>query len=85
MKRRALKGLKNLDEESKLRDRVIENLEILKEYPIPRLLNLKKLRGYEDTYRIRIGRIRIVYSINWGEGRMIIHFIGPREKAYRGI
>ncbi len=83
MKKRALKGLKTLDNE--LRERILETLEILEENPIPHFLDLRKLRGYEDTYRIRVGKIRIVYSINWEDERIVVHFIGPREKAYRGI
>ncbi|MGQ9690910.1 MAG: type II toxin-antitoxin system RelE family toxin [Thermoproteota archaeon] len=33
-------------------------------------------------YRIRIGDLRIVYGVNWSEKKILIHFIGPREKAY---
>ena len=46
---------------------------------------MRKLRGYKDTFRIRVGKIRIVYSIDWGSKRIIVHFIGLREKAYRGL
>ncbi len=68
-----------------LREKVLEILEILEENPIPRSLDLRKLRGYKDTFRIRVGKIRIVYSIDWGSKRIIVHFIGLREKAYRGL
>lgn len=27
-------------------------------------LNVKKLRGYDDTYRIRKSRVRVVYSLD---------------------
>ncbi len=83
LKKRALKGLKSLDNE--LRRRILEALEILEENPIPHSLDLRKLRGYEDTYRIRVGKVRIVYSVDWEKERIVVHFIGPREKAYRGI
>jgi len=83
LKKRALKGLSDLGHE--LQEKVLEILEILGKNPIPRSFDLKKLRGYEDTFRIRIGRIRIVYSIDWENERILVHFIGPRERAYRGI
>ena len=52
--------------------------------PIPfRKFDVAKLKGYENTYRIRIGNLRIVYEVNWDEKRILIHFIGPREKAYK--
>ncbi len=82
LKKRALKGLNDLEHD--LREKVLEMLDVLEENPIPRSLDLRKLRGYEDTFRIRIGRIRIVYSIDWESGRIMVHFIGPRERAYRG-
>ena len=83
LKKRALKGLKSLDNE--LRRRILEALGILEENPIPHSLDLRKLRGYEDTYRIRVGKVRIVYSVDWEKERIVVHFIGSREKAYRGI
>ena len=73
------------DLEYGLREKVLEILEILEENPIPRSLDLRKLRGYKDTFRIRVVKIRIVYSIDWGSKRIIVHFIGLREKAYRGL
>ena len=42
-----------------------------------------KLKGYENTYRIRIGDYRIVYEVFWGRKRIVIHFIGRRKAAYR--
>jgi mRNA-degrading endonuclease RelE of RelBE toxin-antitoxin system len=27
-------------------------------------------------------RARIVYEVSWDERRILIHFIGPRERAY---
>ena len=83
MKKRALKGLKNLDSAS--RKRILETLEILEENPLPQSLDIRKLRRYGDTYRIRVGKVRIVYSVNWEKEEITVHFIGPREKAYRGI
>jgi len=81
-KRRVLKVLEGLDRER--RKRFDEVLSILKKNPIPfRALDVVKLKGYENTYRIRIGDYRIVYEVLWDEKRILIHFIGRRKTAYR--
>ena len=81
-KRRVLKVLEELDRER--RKRFEEVFSILKKNPIPfRELDVVKLKGYENTYRIRIGDYRIVYEVLWDEKRILIHFIGRRKAAYR--
>ena len=81
-KKRTLKILKRLSKEKK--NKIREAVTILKSEPIPfRKFDIAKLRGYENTYRIRIGSLRIIYEINWDEKRILIHFIGSREKAYK--
>ncbi|MFQ6055193.1 MAG: type II toxin-antitoxin system RelE/ParE family toxin, partial [Methanosarcinales archaeon] len=62
---------------------LIEMLDILESNPLPfKKYDLKKLKGYQDTYRIRIGDLRIVYEINFTKKHIVIHFIGTRSKAY---
>jgi len=81
-KKRTLKILKRLDEEKK--NKIKEVIVTLKNDPVPfRKFDIAKLRGYENTYRIRIGDLRVIYEVNWDEKRILIHFIGPREKAYK--
>jgi len=83
-KRRVLKALKKLNEGRRKRFREI--FLILKRNPIPfRELDVVKLRGYENTYRIRVGDYRMVYEILWAERRIIVHHVAHREKAYRGM
>ena len=48
-----------------------------------RKFDVVKLRGYENTYRVRVGDLRIVYEVKWDGKRILIHFIGPREKTYK--
>jgi len=81
-KKRTLKILKTLSEERK--NKIKEVITTLKSDPIPfKKFDVAKLKGYDNTYRIRIGNLRIVYEVNWDEKRILIHFIGPREKAYK--
>ena len=82
IKRRAVKALERLPEPYRLR--VLKVLEELRSDPIPfRNYDVKKLRGFEDTFRIRIGDIRIVYTVSWSSKTIIVHFVGYREHAYR--
>ena len=55
----------------------------LKTDPIPfKKTDVCKLQGYENTYRIRMGNLRIVYQVLWDEKTILIHYIGPRKRAY---
>jgi len=44
---------------------------------------VSKLKGYDNAYRIRIGDLRIVYEILWGEKAVLISYVGPRGRAYK--
>jgi len=80
-KRRVLRALERLDRRRK--NKVREVLMILKTDPVPfRRFDVVKLRGYENVYRIRIGNLRIIYEVRWKERKILIHFIGSRERAY---
>ncbi len=82
VKRRAFKALERLPRDYRLR--VLEALDELSTNPIPfKRYDLKKLKGYEGTFRIRIGDIRIIYTIDWNSRNIIVHYIGPRERAYK--
>ncbi len=81
VKRRVLRKLDELDEKRK--SRLKEIIILLKDDPIPfRKVDLSKLKGYENIYRIRVGDLRLVYAVLWAERKILVHYIGPREKAY---
>jgi len=81
VKRRALRKLEKLDEKRKRK--LEEIIMVLKEDPVPfRKMDLCKLRGYHNEYRIRFGNMRLVYTVSWAERKILIHYIGTREKAY---
>ena len=49
----------------------------------PRPAGCRKVQGYDDVYRIRVGRIRVLYSI---DGRRIIVTVlkvAHRREIYR--
>lgn len=43
----------------------------------------RKLTGYEDVYRVRVGGYRILYSVGGRELVIIILKIGHRREVYR--
>ncbi len=51
----------------------------------PRPIGSRKLKGYENDWRIRIGRLRILYSIDEDIKEITIYRIAYRKEAYRGI
>ena len=82
VKRKQLKKIEGFSET--LRAQIREALEVLKGDPVPvRGFDVVKLRGYDSVYRIRVGGVRVVYSVEWGEKTVSIHFIGSRKQAYR--
>jgi mRNA interferase RelE/StbE len=66
-----------------LAKRLNDLLAELKTIPVPYTdYDVVKMKGYRDTYRIRIGDIRVVYEVNEAELVINIEFIGFRGKAY---
>lgn len=61
-------------------DRVLQTLE---ETPIP--AGSRKLSGYPDVYRVRVGDWRIVYVVDWKNRTILVAKIAPRGDAYRNL
>jgi mRNA interferase RelE/StbE len=81
IKRKALKNLAKIDLEQKRN--LKETILLLKTDPLPfKKRDICKLKGYDNTYRIRVGSIRIVYDVLWTQKTILIHYVGTREKAY---
>lgn len=73
--KRAMKNIKSLDIRVKGRVKAgIENI------PFG---DIKKLQGYSNLYRLRIGDYRVIYEI-WDE-EIIIDAVLPRGEAYKGL
>lgn len=66
------------------RRRVAELGKVLKVKPVPaQEYDVSKLGGFEDTYRIRIGGIRIIYKVEWTAQQIAIIKIEWRGGAYK--
>jgi len=56
---------------------------VFRENPIPaEHYDIKKLKGHVDTFRARIGDVRIIYEILWDRKRVHVLLIERRERAY---
>jgi mRNA-degrading endonuclease RelE of RelBE toxin-antitoxin system len=78
---KARKSIKKLPEHYKRR--IIELLLIFRENPVPaEYYDIKKLKGYTDTYRARIGDVRVIYEILWDLKKVHVLLIERRERAY---
>ncbi len=81
IKRKALRTLEKIDSHQK--QKIKSAILILKNDPLPfKKTDISKLKGYDNTYRIRLGSTRIVYEVMWKESIILIHYVGPRKKAY---
>jgi len=76
---RARRQLDRLDGDT--RSRILEALRILRENGFSSRLDLRKLKGYRDHYRLRVGRYRVLFELQ-PEKTAIIYAILPRRRAY---
>jgi len=67
----------------KVQDRVLEALTFLSQNPFSDMLRIKKLKGVENLYRIRIGDYRILYEVRSDVLVVLIIKIGHRREVYR--
>jgi mRNA interferase RelE/StbE len=73
--RKSLRGLQAKDQ-----IKVATALELLRENPLPP--KALKLRG-RDGYRIRLGKLRIIYSLSKGRLLILVINIDYRREIYR--
>ena len=64
----------------KIRLRLLAEIRLLKDNPRPN--GVKKLKGYENTYRIRIGSYRVIYEIKDREMIILVLSSVHRKDAY---
>ncbi len=77
--KRARKGLEKAPEH--IRKKSIEALDALQESFAPvKLFDVKRLKGYEGVFRIRIGDWRMIYEFHKREATIVVLEIGPRGR-----
>jgi len=70
----ASKELKRLDRSVIVR--IVEAIGRLAEEPLPH--GCRKLKGSEDTYRIRVGDYRVVYEV--AKNRLVVEIVRVRHR-----
>ncbi len=67
--------------EKEIFNRIHDKLELLKENPVPH--DSKRMLVYElPTFRIRIGKHRALYRLNYEDKLIIVVKIDKRDKVY---
>ena len=76
----------NLEDAEKIREKISQLLLFVEEQAIIPFteLDIKKMKGdWEGFYRLRIGKIRIVFTVNTQSGEVEIFTIGTRADVYK--
>ena len=80
--KRVHKFVSNLKDEN-FKDRLKNQMEKLENYPITlREMDVEKIKGLDKTFRIRIGKYRIIFQVDKTEKVIYITHIEHRKKAY---
>ena len=79
--RKAEKALKRLN--GSILERIRLVIRELKNDPRPQ--GYKKIVGYENLYRIRVGEWRIIYAIKDDQLIILVLEVGPRGGVYREL
>lgn len=64
----------------KTRERFEEALKLLAISPFSELLKIKKLKGTEDAFRIRIGEYRMIYQVKQETLIVLVIKVGHRRE-----
>lgn len=75
----AKKSLKNID--SQYVEKILKRIDLLQ--TDPRHNGSEKLSGYENTYRTRVGKYRVVYEIYDKKVLVLVVNIDHRKDVYR--
>jgi len=73
---KAAKALRRIEESIRLR--IVERLRELRDRPE----RVGKRLRYSDFWSVRVGDYRAVYEIDRGKNRVVVLFVGHREKVY---
>lgn len=79
--RDAGKYIKKMDRITK--ERIKKSLIILAENPYKTNLDVKKLSGYEDSYRLRIGKYRALFKVIESEVVIFVFDVDSRGDIYK--
>ena len=67
------------------KSRLVSALRALQQNTFPTGFDIKKLAGLKDTYRIRVGKWRIIYEIVWEKRIIKVLKIDKRSRVYKRL
>jgi len=79
-KKSALKELQNLPQ--RMQQKILDAVQLLSLNPYTELLQIKKMKGAESLYRVRIQDYRVIYVIENHLIKITIIKIGHRKEVY---
>jgi mRNA-degrading endonuclease RelE of RelBE toxin-antitoxin system len=80
--RRVHKFLSSLKDEN-LKRTITDCISKLDGYPlILREMDVEKIKGMEKTFRIRVGKHRIIFYVDETDRTIYVTHVEPRKKAY---
>jgi mRNA interferase RelE/StbE len=79
LEKKASKQLEKLSVDT--RSKVVEALHVLRDEGFSRRLDIVKLQGYKNQYRLRVGKYRILFELR-PEKIIVVYAILPRKVAY---
>lgn len=68
---------------SLVKDKIADAILFLSQNPFSELLKVKKLKGADELYRIRVGDYRVVYEVHQHTLLIVVIKIGHRKDIYR--
>lgn len=63
------------------RERIMEEIDALADDPNPS--GSTKLRGYVDSWRVRVGDYRIIYELDEAARKVVVTRVAHRREVYR--
>jgi len=61
--------------------RILNKVSVLN-FPLPSGLDISSLTGVESFYRLRVGRVRVIFEIDKGKKEIWIRHLGYRGSIY---
>lgn len=82
-KKSAAKEFASLSKNVKIK--ILDSLQVLSANPYTEILSIKKLKGLEKAYRLRIGDYRVIYSVESNVLTIMVIKIGRRKDIYKKL
>ena len=79
IEKKAQKFINNLSDND--RKKIVKKIANLRISPIDQL-PIKKLQGYKNVYRLKVGDYRVIYVVISDQKMLVIAVIGHRKEVY---